>query len=333
MQQQSKQLRFISFITMIVVTVVLVTIGFKANDILTQTDAASQVNTTKVSILTSDVIVDQSWGSLAYKGQLKIEEQFPLTVKLYSEIATEKLMQSTVEESITRGSEIIIGHGREFSEVFTSMAPKHPDVHFVTLHGDAKHSNQTVYTFDQGQIEYFAALSASLKTESNKVALLDAFEAREKNPEFEKGIKHYNPNAEFYYKVVNSRDDGKKAIQLMNELISEGVDVVYTKGNAYNREVINIAKSHNVYVIGYLDDQSYMGKDHVLTSVVNDVPQAYVSIMKDFFSAEGIPSGKVMLNESDGVYKLAPFGPMYTEEEKEMIQSEINRFHRGDFPF
>lgn len=333
MQQQSKQLRVISFITLIVVTVVLVTIGFKAKEILTDSDTASQVITTNVSILTSDVIVDLSWGSLAYKGQLKIEEKFPVTVELYSEIATEKLMKNTVEKSISKGSQIIIGHGREFSEVFTSIAPKHPEIHFVTLHGEAKHKNQTVYTFDQGKIEYFAALSAVLKTKSNKVALLDAFEAREKNPQFEKGLKHYNPSTDFYYKVVNSRDDGKKAIQLMKELVNEGVDVVYTKGNAYNRDVINFAKKQNVYVIGYLDDQSYMAKDHVLTSVANDVPQAYVSIMKDFFSEQGIPSGKVMLNESDGVYKLAPFGPMYTKEEKNMIQSEINRFHRGVLPF
>ena len=39
-----------------------------------------------------------------------------------------------------------------------------------------------------------------------------------------------------------------------------------------------------MYVIGYLDDQAYMGRPVILTSVINDVPQAYNAIMKDYFS-------------------------------------------------
>ena len=39
-----------------------------------------------------------------------------------------------------------------------------------------------------------------------------------------------------------------------------------------------------MYVIGYLDDQAYMGRSVILTSVINDVPQAYNAIMKDYFS-------------------------------------------------
>ncbi|MGM0875999.1 MAG: BMP family ABC transporter substrate-binding protein [Bacillota bacterium] len=333
MVQQSKQLRIIGFFTLIVVILIVGTMILKTKGIIleAETSSSTKLEKTKVTIITSDIVADQSWGSLAYKGQLKIEEQYPVDVKLYSEIDSDKLMIETVTAAINEGSKLIIGHGREFSDIFTATALSHPDVQFVTIHGTSKHPNQAVYTFDQGEIEYFAAIVAARMTKTNKVAVIDAFEAREEeNHEFETGLAYYKPDASFYYKVVESRDDGKKAIQLMDELISEGVDVVFSKGNAYNRDVIDLAKKEDVYVIGYLDDQSYMGKEHVLTSVMNDVSQIYVAIMEDYFSGLGIPSGKVMLNASHGVYSLAPFGPMFSEEDLQFIEDEMKKYSNGE---
>ncbi|MDQ0242479.1 transcriptional activator of comK gene [Bacillus fengqiuensis] len=331
--QQSNQLKIILVTALIIALTFLGILLFKTKGILHNATAVSQAKKTKITIMTSDVVEDQSWGSLAYKGKLKIEDQFPVSAELFSEIQTENQMKETVATAITKGSKVIIGHGREFSDVFTKMAPEHPDVHFVTIHGTSKHSNQAVYTFNQQKIEYAAALAAVLKTKSNKVALIDAYNVRKELGGFEKGLSHYKPEVTFYYRTVNSRDDGEKAVELMKELTDKGVDVIFSKGNAYNRDIIDYAKEKNVLVIGYLDDQAYMGEKQVLTSVLNDVSQAYVAIMKDFFSKDGIPSGTVMLNEQDGVYKLAPFGPMYTEEEKQYIRSEINKINRSDLSF
>lgn len=330
---QSNQLRFILVITAIVVLTFIGILLLKTEIILNNTPVYNQAKKTKVTILTSDVIEDQSWGSLAYKGKLKIEDQFPVSAELFSEIKTANATKQAITKAITEGSEVIIGHGREFSDVFTQMAPEYPDIHFVTIHGTSKYPNQAVYTFNQQKIEYIAALAAVLKTKSNKVGVLDAYDAKKELSGFEKGVSHYKPEVTLYYRVVNSRDDGKKALELMKELTDKGVDVIFSKGNAYNRDVIDYAKEKNVFVIGYLDDQSYMGENQVLTSVLNDVSQAYVAVMKDFFSEDGMPSGQVMLNEQDGVYKLAPFGPMFTQEEKKYIRSEINKVNRNDLSF
>ncbi|MGG3448584.1 BMP family ABC transporter substrate-binding protein [Domibacillus aminovorans] len=321
---QKNQSKLLLWVTVIVIFTFISIILFKTETILDNAETNSQIEKTKMTIITSDVIEDQSWGSLAYKGKMKIEEQFPVSAELFSEIKTEEQMEDTITKAVAADSKVIIGHGREFSSFFTKIATTYPDIHFVTIHGTSKHPNQTVYTFDQNKIEYMAALAAVLKTKSNKIGILDAYEARKRLPGFEQGMKQYKPEAILYYSVVNSRDDGEKAVELMKEMMDQGVDVIFTKGNGYNRNVIDYAKEKNTFVIGYLDDQSYMGEEHVLTSVLNDVPQAYIAVMKDFFSEDGIPQGKVVLNEKDGVYNLAPFGPMYTEKEKQYIRSEIN---------
>lgn len=331
--QQSKQLRMISAFAVAIILVILLIVVFKAKTIFDSSASGSENQLKQVTILTSDVVTDQSWGSLAYKGKLKVEEQFPVTVDLISELEEEIETKEAIQKAVDHGGDLIIGHGREFSGVFALMASKYPDVHFVTLHGEAKRQNQTVYTFDQGEVEYFSALASSIITKTGKIAVVDAFESRERNPQFEAGLKHYAPDAEFYYEVINSRDDGEKAAEVTKKLIDEGIDVIYTKGNSYNRDVIKMAKENGVYTIGYLDDQSYMGKDTVLTSVLNDVPQAYVSIIKDYLSEEGIPSGKVKLDESDGVYSLAPLGPMFTAKEKKLIETEMEKYKRGEISF
>ncbi|TXC89315.1 BMP family ABC transporter substrate-binding protein [Metabacillus litoralis] len=331
--QQSSQLKMISIITGIVVIVILGTIIFQSRGIILQTTSNVFSGKTKVAIITSDVVIDQSWGSLAYKGMLKIEEQYPVNVTFYSEIDKEKEMKATISEAINAGSKLIIGHGREFSDTFTAAAKKHKNVHFITIHGSSKYSNQSVYTFDQGEVEYFAALSAVLATKTNKVGLIDANYAREKNPEFETALTHYNPEIEFFYEAVGSRDDGITATKIFKKLIEQGVDVVYSKGNSFNRDIIDLAKKEGIYVIGYLDDQSYMAKNLVLTSVTNDVPQAYVSIMEDYFSSKGIPQGKVLLTKEDGVYSLAPFGPIFSNEDIKFIENEMKQYDNGELIF
>ncbi|WP_186578880.1 BMP family ABC transporter substrate-binding protein [Aquibacillus kalidii] len=325
--QPNKQLRFILIISLVAICIIAGIILFKSLDILERLYTRG-VEKAEVVILTSDVITDQSWGSLAYKGKLKIEEQYPTNVTLHSELKTSKLKEEMISKVVAGKPDVIIGHGREFSAFFAKVATKFPHINFVTIHGNAIHSNQSVYTFDQDRVEYIAGIIAGMKTTSNKVGLIDAFEAREKNTGFEKGLMKNNPHSTLDYRVVNSRNDGEKALQIVKEMIESGVDVVFTKGNGYNKDVVNYAKEKGIYVIGYLEDQSYMGRDIVLTSVQNDVSQAYVVLMKDYFSEEGLSSGKKMLDQSDGVYELAPLGPMFTEEEKQILQPEIKKLSK-----
>lgn len=320
--QRSRQLRLILLLALIVVASFLIIIVSKTQGIISQ-QTTKKVENTSVAILTSDVLTDQSWGSLAYKGKINIEQKYPVSAQVISEVNTNQKMKEAAEKVIQNGTKVVIGHGREFSTVFTELAPKYPHVHFVTIHGTSRYKNQTVYTFDQTKIEYLAGTAAAMKTRTKKIGLIDAFEAREKNPGFEKGLKASDSSIAFYYRVVNSRDDGAKAVKLLRELKDEGVDIVYAKGNSYNQEVIQEAKKQKMYVIGYLDDQAYMGRSVILTSVINDVPQAYNAIIKDYFSKKGLRSGEVKLDARDGVYKLAPFGPMYSKQEKQILYSKV----------
>ncbi|WP_018931640.1 BMP family ABC transporter substrate-binding protein [Gracilibacillus lacisalsi] len=317
--EAKKQVKYILAITLIVVSIFVIFLVFKSNQIMNNMNA-SESAPTKVLILTTDRLNDQSWGSLAYKGKILIEEEYNVTAEVLGEVNAERDTSSLVERYVDEGYELVIGHGREFSEPFYRIINQYKNVQFVTLHGDNIAKNLAVYTFNQNEIEVIAGMAAGLKTKSNKIGLIDAVENSHKDWGFPKGIELIDDSIELLYKVVPERTSKSAAKLVAAELIDQGVDVIYTKGNSYNQEVINYAKEQGIYTIGYLEDQSYMAENKVLTSVLNNVPMAYNAILEDFLSEEGIKFEKKYLDDNDGVYGIAPFGPMFSEDEIELIE-------------
>ncbi|MDX8046052.1 BMP family ABC transporter substrate-binding protein [Gracilibacillus sp. S3-1-1] len=324
--EAKRQVRYILGITLFVVSILVILLIFKSNQILESMNT-SKIESTKTLVLTSDKLDDQSWGSLAYKGKLRIEDQYNVAVEVLGNVDIEKDISTLVEKYVNDGFELIIGHGREFSEPFIEESDQFQGVQFVTIHGDNFSNNLAVYTFDQNEVEKAAGIAAALKTKTHKIGLIDPSSNGVQETVFLSGINLVDENIELLYEVVPERTSKSYAREIAASLIEQGVDVIYTKGNGYNPEVINYAKQHDVYTIGYLDDQSYMAKDSVLTSVMNNVPMAYDAIVRDYLSEAGIQPGKKILDEHDGVYGLAPLGPMFSQEEihtlKQLTEVEI----------
>ncbi|UOQ47511.1 BMP family ABC transporter substrate-binding protein [Gracilibacillus caseinilyticus] len=316
----NKQLKYIIAFTLIVSSIFIIFLIFKASHILENLNASAKKDA-KVLILTSDNLNDQSWGGLAYKGKILIEDEYNISAEVIGSVNENKDTADLVKTYVNKGYQLIIGHGREFSEPFYRLMNQYKDVQFATIHGQSTGENLSVYTFNQNEVEVVAGMAAAMKTETNRIAIIDAVDNYHKDWGFPDGVEKINPDVSLTYKLVPERTNKQKAKEVAASLIDSGVDVIYTKGNSYNQAVINYAKEQGIYLIGYLEDQSYMAEELMLTSVTNDVPMAYNAIIKDYLSEKGLPHSKKMLNESDGVYGLAPLGPMFTEYEIEQMQT------------
>lgn len=336
MRSQFNSLKTILLSAGAITLLIFVGLAFQVHSILNQDQTTQakidQQHTIHIGILTSDSIHDQSWGSLAYEGQGRLlEEDFPVKVDLISEVNTESKMKHETTQLIERGIKLVIGHGREFSPVFTELAQSYQDVRFVTINGQSKHPNQTVLTLNYYSYNYFVGIIAALMTKTNKVGMIEAYGIdNEVIENFKLAVNKFNPDAEMFFEVVGSRDDEITGGKIARELIEQGVDVIFTQGNAYNRSVIHEAEKADIYVIGYITDQAYMAKQHVITSVVNHVPEAYVYILESYLSEEGIQSGNIVLDFKDGVYSFAPFGPMVPEEIQRVVIDELERYNQGE---
>ncbi|WP_078553631.1 BMP family ABC transporter substrate-binding protein [Alkalihalobacterium alkalicellulosilyticum] len=329
---QSKLSKKIVSLSIAISFILIVTLGFSIFALLQPNTKAVTLPNQLVGIITSDTIHDQSWGSLAYKGKLLIIENHPVTVELMSEQNTdEKMLESTLK-FIEDGAKLIIGHGREFSPLFTELAPSYEDIHFVTINGDSEHNNQSVFTTNPYSYGYMAGMVAALLTNNNKIALLQPHEPEDKTQaSFEMAIKEFNPKAAIYIEELDTRDDEENAVRITEQLINQGVDLIFSTGNAYNRAVIHAAKEANIMVIGFIDDQQYMAKNHVITSLVIDIPNIYNIILEQHLSETGIIPGLNVLDFRDDIYQLAPFGPMVSNDVIDKINTQLTKYNEGEF--
>ncbi|MBU8907937.1 BMP family ABC transporter substrate-binding protein [Desertibacillus haloalkaliphilus] len=331
---QKKILSRIIITSIILASALIISVAFRVYTITMNDNegTAIDVEDFSVGIITSDRIYDQSWGSLAYEGKQRIREEFQVQVELVSERDTDEKIAQTVRMFIDHGHDIIIGHGREFSDVFTKVAPDYEHIHFVTINGTSQHDNQSVFTFHNISHGYFTGLVAALMTETNKIAIIDPFKNTDEGTVgFKYGVKSEDSSITLIHKVVNSRDDEHEAALLAREAIEDGADVIFTKGNAYNRAVIHEAEGADVYAIGYLDDQAYMARDHVITSVMVDIPETYISILRRFLRPDGLRAGETVLDFKDGVYKFAPLGPMVSDEIENKLKDTIESYNNGSY--
>lgn len=330
---QVRQSNIILSVSSIFILIVIVALGIQVNNVISGSTDDTEIKPL-IGIITSDSIHDQSWGSLAFEGKQNILNEYDVNVVLISDKDTNGQRNRATLELIDEGATLIIGHGGEFSSIFSEMAPYHKDVHFVTLSGSSDHDNQTSIRFHHTSSGYFAGYIAGLLTETNKVGVIDAYGPPGRGTVgFFAGLHEVNEEAELYHRIVESRDDERKAERLARELIESGVDVIFTRGNAFNRAVIHEAMEADIYAIGFLTDQAYMAPDHVITSIINDTPRAYMTIMEQYLSEKGLQSGELMVDFKDGVYQLAPFGPMVDDETSEKILNHLEKYINGQFNF
>ncbi|NJP38337.1 BMP family ABC transporter substrate-binding protein [Alkalicoccus luteus] len=309
-----------------VAIIIVLSMQLLSSRVITEESNQSEASGPNISILTSDAIRDQSWGSFAFTSQVMIRDEFGIQAELHPELTTETLRDYRTAKEAEDGADMIIGHGREFAATFAEYAPQYPEVEFVSLHGETNHDNHTVYTFDVAPTEVLAMTAATIKSESGSVGVLSKYGDWRSRELVEERLQELD--TELHYEVVEDRNDTEKAMEALERLRDAGADVIYSRGNTFNRYVIQQAAEDDFYVIGFIDDQSYLSREHVLTSIVNNVPLVYEKIMTDYLSEEGLTGGTVELSAEDGVFYLAPFGPMFSEADMDELKKHDSRVLR-----
>ncbi|PTL39373.1 BMP family ABC transporter substrate-binding protein [Alkalicoccus saliphilus] len=279
-------------------------------------------------ILVSDAIADQSWGSHAHHSRLRVEEKFGIKAELFSGLVTETLREYRTVKEADNGRDLIIGHGREYTEVFNDIAASYPETKFVSLQGTPEHDNQAVYTYNNLEAEVQALLAGSIKSETKKIGVLSKEGDWKRHEEVETILQELCDETEVIHRTVESRNNKEEALQVLDELLAEGADVIYSRGNTFNRYVIEQAQVQDFYIIGFITDQAYLAEEQMITSVLIDVPKIYEYILEDYLSRDGLGSGVYDLTNQEGrnISSTGDLGPMFTDTDKEELAEKLQDF-------
>ncbi|HEY5086506.1 MAG TPA: BMP family protein [Gemmatimonadaceae bacterium] len=265
--------------------------------------------------MTTGPVSDQGWNAGAYKGLLAIRDSLGAHI---SNVQTQT--PAEIDENFRQygahGYNLVFGHGFEYQDPATRVAPSFPKTAFVTISGTKTASNVAgvVFAFSDGA--YLAGVVAGAASHSGVIGaiggtqlppVVSAFKA------FEAGAQSVNPNVKMLTAYVGNWEDASAAKEQALAQIARGADVIFQNADAAGLGVFQAAReAKTVRVIGSNSDQNTVAPEVTLGSVVIDLPRAMMLIARDVKS--GTFKGHVYrLGNTDGVVRWVANPKLATE--------------------
>lgn len=286
----------------------------------------------KVGLLVPDTINDQVWGSKGYRGLLRVQETLGVDAFYKEDIDTEEEMKAAIKEFDRNGVNFIFGHGNEYAHFFNKISPDYPEMTFVSFNGNATGENVRSLNFEGNAMGFFGGMVAGGMTKSDKVGVIAAYEWQPEVGGFFEGASFINPSVDVDIQFVQSWNEEQVALDILNRMIDKGVDVFYPAGDGFNIPVIEKIKEEGLYAIGYVSDQSDLGRATVLTSTVQNIPELYEMVAVQANKGQLRP-GNLSFDFQDGVITMGEFSPVVPPDLKEEVQQAVDHYREtGDLP-
>jgi basic membrane protein A and related proteins len=260
----------------------------------------------KVALLTPGPISDQSWNGGAYQGLMRIKDSLGAQVS-HIQTKTPAEFEENFRQYGAQGYSLVFGHGFEFQDAATRVAPEFPKTIYVTTSGTTAGPNLAGMTFGFADASYLAGILAASMTKTNRLGVIGGTELPpvvESFRAFQKGAREVNPSIEIVTSYVGNWDDVSAGKEQALAQISHGVDVIFQNADAAGLGVFQAARERkNTFVIGSNSNQNGVAPEVTLGSVVIDLPLAFLTIAKQVKAGTFKP-GVIELGETSRVVML-----------------------------
>ncbi|WP_025025408.1 BMP family lipoprotein [Caldalkalibacillus mannanilyticus] len=258
----------------------------------------------KVAMVT-DVggVDDNSFNQSAWEGHERMEQELGYQVA-YLQSTSDDQYQPNLNQLVRQGNDLIWGIGFMMADDIAEVAAANPDsqfaiVDFVYTDNDgnlAIPDNVVSVAFDEHEGSFLVGLIAGHMTKTNKVgflggvkfALIEKFEYG-----FMAGVKAANPDVEVIRNYAGAFDKADLGQQFASTMYDQGADIIYHASGGTGDGVFIEAKQRNgVWVIGVDKDQSFLGEEVTLTSMVKRVDNAVYSVSQETADT-AFPGGQI----------------------------------------
>jgi basic membrane lipoprotein Med (substrate-binding protein (PBP1-ABC) superfamily) len=296
--------RFAAFRGFALATALLVTAACSGGD-AKKTDSAAAGGDFKVALLTPGPISDKSWNGGAYAGLTEMRDSLGAQIS-HIQTKTPAEFEENFRQYGAQGYSLVIGHGFEFQDAATRVAPSYPKTNYIVTSGRVTAPNVAGIAFLFEEASYQAGIIAGATTKTNKLGLIAGTElppVKASFVAFERGAKSVNPKVEVITSYIGNWDDVSAGKEQALAQISRGVDVIFQNADAAGLGIFQAAKEKNVYAFGTNANQNAVAPEIILGSVVIDLPKAFLLIGREVKS--GAFKGRVInLGVKEDVVRL-----------------------------
>lgn len=246
----------------------------------------------KVGFVYVGPIGDGGWTYAHNEGRLYLEEQLGVET-LYTESVPEgPEVEKVMKDMIDQGATVIFATSFGFMDYVEKVAAEYPDVTFLHCSGYKSAENMNNYFGRIYQARYLSGIVAGLKTETDMIGYVAAFEI----PEvirginaFTLGVQSVNPDAKVAVRWTHTWYDPATEKEAAKALLDEGADVIAQHQDTAGPQ--QAAEERGAFSIGYNTDMKAMAPKAYMTAPIWNWGPYYVSQVEKVMNGEWTNEG------------------------------------------
>lgn len=274
---------------------------------------------------------DAGWTFAHEKGRQFLLDQVPNVVTEVVENVGDADAERVLTQLAENGNKIIFATSFGFMDPTINVAAKYPDVTFLHCSGYKVADNVGTYFGRMYQARYLSGLVAGEATETNKIGYVAAHpipEVIRGINAFTLGVREANPEATVRVVWTNTWYDPAEEKNAANALLDAGCDVIAQHQDTPGP--MQAAEAKGKLSIGYNSDMSALAPKAIMTSAVWNWGPYYVETVKAIIGGTWT-SSQYWGPMSDGITALAPFGPMVSDQTKNLVEEKKALILSGDW--
>lgn len=265
------------------------------------------------------------------QGRLALEKELGVETLYVESVPEDATVITTVENMIDQGANVIFGTSFGYMDYLVEMSEKHPNVKFLHCSGYKSNENMINYFGRMYEPRFLSGLVAGLKTESNKIGYVAAYEI----PEvirglnaFTLGVKAVNPDATVEVVWTHTWYDPVKEKEAAVTLLDKGCDVIGQHQDTPGP--IQAAEEAGKFGVAYNVPMLNQAPKAYLTAPVWNWGVYYVDVVKKIQAGEW-DGQNYWGHMKDGVVMLDELSANAPEEAKAVVKEYTDKINSGEF--
>lgn len=281
----------------------------------------------KIGVVLVGPKLDGGWNEAHFNGFESASSEMSVEI-IYSENVSDvdNSIVAAVDDLAEQGAQIIYATSYGYGDCLGECADKHKQIKFFHAAGVVSGDNIATYFGRIYQARYLSGIVAGMQTKTNEIGFVAAYpipEVVRGINAFTLGVRSVNPKATVHVKWTYDWKDYDKAADTAGLILDQyPVDILALHHNT--TAVIDVAKEHGIYAIGYNLDRLADYPDIFLTASVWD----WGSFYKESITAslEGRFEGKAYLGSiADHLVDISPLNPVVSARTAEIMEREKQR--------
>ena len=223
-------------------------------------------------------IGDGGWTYAHDQGRKYVEQKLGIRTIFKESVPEGSEVKDVIRSMIDQGATIIAATSFGYMDYVVEIAKEFPDVKFIHCSGYKMTDNMGNYFGRIEEPRYLSGIVAGLKTKTNKIGYVAAFEI----PEvirginaFTLGVKSVNPRAEVHVRWTHTWYDPAREKEAAKALLDEKCDVIAQHQDTAGPQ--QAAEERGMFSVGYNSDMSAMAPKAYMTAPVWNWGPYYVS--------------------------------------------------------